>query len=90
MNINKFYHNQSEEISAKIFATIPAKESSENPIVTNYDSNSFIKVFPLIAFDMLFKVKAANLVNFYWFVICCNTPIIIPINPKLFAIVYLA
>jgi hypothetical protein len=57
--------NHNDEISAKIFATIPANESSVNPITTNSVSNYFINDFPFSEFDILFNVNAANLFNFY-------------------------
>lgn len=59
-----------------MFEMMPARESSEKPISISSDSCFLSTTFAVEAEPMLLSVRAANCTNFYWFFICCSTPII--------------
>ena len=56
---------------------MPAKESSEKPIIISSDSYSLRWFLAVAEEDMLLKVRAADCTSFSWFFICWRIPIII-------------
>lgn len=64
--------------SARIFATMPASESSVNPIWISYVSKKLRDSRAPGDVEILLRVNAANWLNFYWFLMCWSIPIKIP------------
>lgn len=53
-----------------MFEIMPARESSEKPIIISSDSCFFRWIFEVVADDMLLSVNATNWMSFYWFFMC--------------------
>lgn len=62
-------------MSARMLAIMPARESSVNPINISSLSKRLSYSLAPLAEEMLLRVKAANWLSFYWFLMCCRIPI---------------
>lgn len=72
-----YFINYQWDNSVRILDIIPAKESSEKPIIIKEDSYFFKYTFEFEADDRLLRVSATNCINFSWFFICWRMPMII-------------